>query len=128
MFQNPASSFDARVAQGVAFLNKVKPGWHLGVDLAKLDMGYTYSCVLAQVEGCGYGKAVSSIYCLRQFEELNLGFAHDLAKDASETDIDTHYAQLTMAWRKAIVALHAGTYVGAVLHEAVFPASAVLAA
>jgi len=112
MFQSSATSFEARVAQGVAFLNDVKPGWYRGIDLAKLDISCPDNCACAQVEGCKYGMAVSRLYKLKQFEESNLGFIQDIGLGAGDIEIRRHYAQLTTAWRKAIIALCAGTYVG----------------
>lgn len=124
MFQNPNTSFDARVAQGVALLSARNPTWFGGINLATLDVRHGRHCVLAQLAD-GLWKEGARKYCVRDAsQQFNCGFYE--SPDASDTI--ERYQKLTVAWRKAIIALHAGSYVGAVSYESALPALAVLAA
>ena len=42
---------DAAVRRGVRLLDKMSPGWHLKIDLRKLDLAFIDKCVLGQVFG-----------------------------------------------------------------------------
>lgn len=41
----------ARVARGMALLDKERPGWRERIDVAKLDLSSCYACVLGQLAG-----------------------------------------------------------------------------
>ena len=113
MFQSPASSFDARVAQGVAYLNVFQPDWFKGIDLATLDISSGTTCALAQLAGGSWQKAIRAHSAIDNESAMQpLGFC-----ERSGPDRDLRYQQLTKAWRRAIIALCAGTYIGIVSTE-----------
>ena len=47
----PAATVPERVARGVEFLDRVRPGWFGEVDAGRLDMSSTCRCVLGQLWG-----------------------------------------------------------------------------
>jgi len=123
MFHSPASSFDARVAQGVAFLNDhINPNWWQKVSLLTLDVGKHCSCPFAQATGVDYDLAVTRCHITID-QEIDYGFFHSLfGDDVTQEDILRHYTQLTKAWSRAIIALEAGTYIGAITAKEALPA------
>lgn len=92
--------YKAEIKKGMAWLDRVHPGWELEVDVAKLDQNDPCMCMLGQLEG-GFYTALDSHKILDEGEHL--GFYTKFAKNfagwwVSKDDWDI----LTEEWRIAI--------------------------
>ena len=110
MFQSPDLSYDVRAAQGVALLSAQEPQWFQGIDIAELNLQNGRSCILAQLAGGSWTKGIQKYHVRDESLQFNCGFY----ESPDVPDFDKRYQKLTTAWRRAIIALCAGTYVGVV--------------
>jgi hypothetical protein len=61
--------YEAEIAEGMAWLDRVHPGWELEVDVANLDQNDPCMCMLGQLEG-GYYEALLTHEIPSEGEEL----------------------------------------------------------
>jgi|GEM_PF-4593423 len=108
MFENPNAGYDARVAQGVALLSSQNPQWFHGIDIATLDVRNGRACILAQLADGSWTHGVRTYHVRDASLQFNCGFY----ESPDIPDSLERYGRLTAAWRRAIIALCAGTYVG----------------
>ena len=113
MIESKSLPFDVRVALGVDHLNRVDPGWFHHVDLAILDIGHGKFCILAQLTRKKWESCIPQYRIWGPEQQLSHGFYIDISS-MPKVLAEYRHAQLTAAWKRAIVALRAGTYVGAV--------------
>lgn len=89
-----------RVARGVALLDACTPGWHHRIDLATLDLGDAYMCIVGQLAG----DYVLGVRALRQYaNDHNLGPIHACTHgfaDCTGTD-ETEWRRIIAARREA---------------------------
>jgi len=87
--------YAARAAAGAEFLDEMRPGWAEQIDLADLDMGSCYRCVLGQLGGA-YGGTVEDL-AIDGEDEVQLGFMR-LAGEGGHA-----WQMLREAWTAEIV-------------------------
>ena len=85
-----------QVAAGARKLDEVVPGWHLRVDLNKLDMQHTSNCVLGQVYG-GYMKGLDRLNLRVDEPSWTYGFTTFMGDD-----IDVWGKNADHYWREEI--------------------------
>jgi hypothetical protein len=85
-------NLSSRVAQGVALLDQVRPGWVDRIDLETLNIRNPYKCVLGQVFGNYW-------YAIDRFS-IGLGESHGFFSFGG-----AEMAELTAEWRRVIAIL-----------------------
>jgi len=116
MYIPSKNEFDMRVAQGVAFLNSNAPEWYKRINLEKLSIGDGKCCALALVWNDRFIDVQKQLK-LGNHTAVQLGFLCPQCYVSTLGMTSGEYVQfentsLTAAWKRAIIALCAGTYVG----------------
>lgn len=84
-----------RVEAGAKFLDVVKPGWKKKIDLKKLDLQNSFTCVIGEV----YGNFFEGTKEL-QIERDRNNLAEILGFDMPESEsYDARFATLTRIWK-----------------------------
>ena len=81
-----------RVKAGIAFLNVVEPDWLKRIDLEKLDLSNSKTCILGEVYG--------NYYDGRDKLDLNEEIAEKLG--FAEEENRPNYKSLTAAWKETL--------------------------
>jgi len=91
-------TIEARVAAGIAYLNKTEPGWRTRIDLETLDISHDCHCAFAQL----YGRFtdVSAVKFNSLQHAADLGFYAYMAGNSAQSTME--YAELTKAWKTAL--------------------------
>lgn len=95
-----------RVANGMAHMDRVAPGWWKSINLKRLEIGSYNCCVLGQTYGdfqTGMEKAKLNRFSWKMFrwflhDDADHRRAHQLGFD----DEELRFAVLNKAWKKAI--------------------------
>lgn len=96
-YQEVPTIIRGRAARGAKFMDGRRPGWHSTIDLARLNMSSSTSCIVGQSEG-HYEKGIETLEIapLRRFTERSKVVTHGFIFYGS-TDYEGWY-YLTSAW------------------------------
>jgi hypothetical protein len=103
---NEMNEYDKRVANGIRFLDAVKPDWRESVNLDTFDLSSIFQCIIGQVFG-SYNDVFPWIYVNEVHVDFEfakaLGFNGNTSTDEdSEIDREAEMAWLENAWREAL--------------------------
>lgn len=73
-----------RVQRGIVFLDKQKPGWHCDINVDKIDMSHSDSCILGQLFG-NYEDGLDELE-LEHDEAVNYGLTIDEQDEQDECE------------------------------------------
>lgn len=95
-----------RVANGMAHMDRVAPGWWKNINLKRLNIGSGYCCVLGQTYGhyqTGMDKGKVNRLSWRLFRWFHVADAdHARAFQLGFHDAEARFTGLNKAWKKAI--------------------------
>jgi len=93
------------IKNGIALLDKKRPGWCEKIDLEILDLGSTFTCVLGQL----YKEDFNALSYRTQFlhgTPFGLGVSRLKLENASDYGFDSSahnsYGRLETGWKRAI--------------------------
>jgi hypothetical protein len=103
---NQANWPQAQVAEGVAFLNQVSPGWQAKINVSILDSKSIKRDVLGQLYGDSI-KAKNKLFAdhapiSRQVHSHNLGFG---IEQGNYSDRERDWPELDREWKRAILGI-----------------------
>ena len=110
-FQSPNNAFDARTARCVAHFNIHQPGWFRSINIATLHQGHDRYCAVAQLTKKKWKWLAPHLGLYEKEQHVDLGLYCDLPTEKQRIE---YYWKQTLSFRRAIIALCAGTYVGVV--------------
>lgn len=90
-------NIEARVARGMALLDRARPGWHRRINLDRLDIADGRRCALGQTYGM-YGWGVDRLG-LSRGTSASHGFNANYVVPVTTR---TEYNRLTAEWRRQI--------------------------
>lgn len=96
--------YEQQIDAGIKLLDRQAPGWRAQVDLDRLDMRYTHTCVIGQLVR-GRGSYYAYLHQLGiDGDEAQYGFdiPHLTWEDVTEEYVIDQWRVLTQEWRDAI--------------------------
>lgn len=89
--------YDRRVARGAAYLDEVRPDWHLKIDVADLSMESGCRCIVGQLTG-EYLTGVKSLGLNMEWGPRGSAARHGLNRVEDESFPKQAYEYLRDAW------------------------------